>query len=90
MYYLAINQMRPDADFRKIGEVIPLHIEWTMKMIADGRCVQAGKWGERGGMAIIKAEGKREAELLLSEDPLIKSGLVTFTVERFFPDVKIH
>ncbi len=40
-------------------------------------------------MAILKANDIAEADKILSEDPLAKSGLITFEMNRFFPDVEI-
>lgn len=56
--------------------------------IQSGEIVQAGKWGETGGMAIIMAENIDEAKKILQDDPLIKSGAVSFIIDRFYPDVK--
>ncbi len=55
-------------------------------MLSGGKIVQAGKWGDSGGMAIFQAEDITDAEKILNEDPLIKSGLVTFELARLYPD----
>ncbi len=89
MYFLSINRIRPDADRKKLGEIIPLHIEWTMKKISEGIILLAGKWGESGGMALLEAVGPAEAEKILQEDPLVRSGLVAVETGRFFPEAAI-
>jgi uncharacterized protein YciI len=40
--------------------------------------VQAGKWGDHGGMIIVKAEGREEADKVVHQDPLALAGLITF------------
>ena len=89
MYFMTINKFKPNLNPDKIGRVIPLHISWIRGLIANGKVVQAGKWGNSGGMAILMARDISEAEMLLSSDPLIKSGLITFELEQFHPDVEI-
>ena len=87
MYFLSVNHLKEDADGVRIGEVIPLHIEWTRRLIAEGKVAQAGKWGEAGGMAILRADGLEEAEAILRGDPLIAAGLVDHETAELFQDV---
>jgi uncharacterized protein YciI len=89
MYFLSINKIKFDADRIQIAKVIPLHIQWTKKMISEKRIIQSGKWGDFGGMAIIKAESIAEAENILGEDPLVQSGLITVETGQLYPDVEI-
>src|SRR3990172_4456172 len=89
MYFLAINKIKKGTDPAEIGKTIPPHIQWTKKQIAEGRIAQAGKWGDSGGMAIVRSESLVETERLLAEDPLIQAGLVTYEVARLYPDVEI-
>ncbi len=86
-YFLAVNELKENAAVGALGPAIREHVDWTMKMIRQGVCLQAGRWGERGGMAIFKAENREDAQRLLNDDPLVRAGLVTFSLERFYPDV---
>jgi hypothetical protein len=52
--------------------------EWAKKQLATGVLVQAGKWGDHGGMIIIKAGTREEADRVVNQDPLVKADLVTF------------
>ncbi len=90
MYFMSVNKFKSAVDPTKIKEVVPSHIQWIKKLITEGKIVQAGKWGDSGGMAILKAENITEAEKTLNEDPLIQSGLVAFELARFYPDVNIE
>jgi uncharacterized protein YciI len=90
MYFLGTNKINPDSEFEKVKKVIPIHIKWTKSKIQEGKIVQAGKWGEAGGMAIFKAETLEEAKKIFMEDPLIESGLVFYELARFYPDVRIN
>jgi uncharacterized protein YciI len=89
MYFLSINTVREDADHDQIGGIIPSHVQWLKEQIAAGRVAQAGKWGEGGGMAVIRAADLTEARTILSEDPLIRSGLISFELAQFYPMVEM-
>ncbi len=87
MYFMSINKFRHDADRTRINEVIPVHREWTRQQLAAGFLLQAGKWGERGGMIIIRAENLSEAEKIANQDPLAQAGLITFETAQLHPAV---
>ncbi|MBI2840555.1 MAG: hypothetical protein HYX75_19750 [Acidobacteria bacterium] len=89
MYFLAINRIKPDVEPREVGAAIAAHIAWTRRMISEGKMVQAGKWGNDGGMAIIRADCMGEARSILDQDPLVTSALVAVEVARLHPDVEI-
>lgn len=87
MYFMSINKFKHDADLKQINKVIPVHREWAKQQLAIGTLVQAGKWGERGGMIIIKAESMAEAEKIVDQDPLAQAGLITFETAQLHPAV---
>jgi uncharacterized protein YciI len=87
MYFMSINKFRPGADRAQINMAIPAHREWVKKQLAAGVVVQAGKWGDHGGMIIVKAETREEADKLVNQDPLVKAGLVTFETEGIHPAI---
>ena len=78
MYFMSINKFKPGTDPALINKTIPLHREWAKKLLAAGVLVQAGKWGDSGGMIVITAETREEADGIVNQDPLVKSGLITF------------
>jgi uncharacterized protein YciI len=80
MYFLSVNKIKTGANPEDIKRTIPLHIQWVKEMISRGCIVQAGKWGETGGIAIIQANSASEAGEIINTDPLIKSGIVTFEI----------
>jgi len=90
MFFMAVNKVRSGTDFEELKKIIGPHIQWIKEMISKGKIVQAGKWGNDGGMAIFKASDIVEAEKISNEDPLVKSGFVSVEVERFFPNVEIR
>jgi uncharacterized protein YciI len=87
MYVMSINKFKHDADRMQINKVIPVHREWAKQQLAAGTLVQAGKWGERGGIIIIKAESMTEAEKIVDQDPLVQAGLITFETAQLHPAV---
>jgi uncharacterized protein YciI len=78
MYFMSINKFKPNGDRDLINKTIPLHREWAKQRLAAGVLVQAGKWGDSGGMIVIKAGSREEADRVVNDDPLVKSGLITF------------
>jgi len=78
MFFMSINKFNPGADQALINKTIRLHREWAKQRLAAGVLVQAGKWGDHGGMIIVKAESREEADKIVNEDPLVQAGLITF------------
>lgn len=89
MYFMIVNQMKPDVSSEDVHTVIPQHVQWLRARIADGIVVQAGKWGNTGGMAIIKAGSAEEAEGIIQDDPIIKANFVTYVIAELQPAVEI-
>jgi uncharacterized protein YciI len=85
MYFMSINKFNDDAERTQINKVISVHREWTKQQLAAGILVQAGKWGERGGMIIIRAESLSEAKQVVDQDPLAQAGLITFETAQLHP-----
>jgi len=56
----------------------PLHREWAKQQLAAGVLVQAGKWGDHGGMIVVRAETREEADKVVNQDPARQAGLITF------------
>jgi uncharacterized protein YciI len=84
---MSINKFKPGADSALVNKTIPLHREWVKKHLAAGVLVQAGKWGDHGGMIIVKAETREEADTLVNQDPLVKADLITFETAEIHPAV---
>lgn len=78
MYFMSINKLRPGIDHAEFNKVIGPHREWVKRQIAAGVIVQAGKWGDNGGMIIVKAADRAEADRIVDRDPLVQSGLISF------------
>jgi uncharacterized protein YciI len=75
---MSINKFKPNIDRAQINKVIPFHREWAKQQLAEGVLVQAGKWGDNGGMIVVKAGSREEADKVVNEDPLVVAGLITF------------
>jgi uncharacterized protein YciI len=87
MYFLSINKLKPGADREQINMAVPAHREWAKRMIGSGTLVQADKWGAGGGMVIVKAETREEADAVVNQDPLVEAGLITFETAELRPAV---
>lgn len=77
-YFLSINHIKKDVDAATLNEVIVRHRQWAKDRLASGDLVQAGKWGDHGGMIVVKAATREEADRVVNEDPLVEAGVVTF------------
>jgi uncharacterized protein YciI len=78
MYFMSINKFKPGLASEVVNRTIKAHREWAKKQLAAGVLVQAGKWGDHGGMIIIKAATREEADKVVNQDPLVEAGLITF------------
>jgi uncharacterized protein YciI len=87
MYFMSVNKIKLDADRALLNKTIPVHREWAKKLLAAGTLVQAGKWGDRGGMIVVKADSIAEAEKVVDQDPLAQAGLITFETDVLHPAV---
>ncbi len=87
MYFMSVNKIKPGAERAQINKTIPLHREWAKKQLAAGVLVQAGKWGDNGGMIVVKAESREEADKVVNQDPLVEAGLITFETAELHPAV---
>jgi uncharacterized protein len=85
MYFMSINKFKPDADRALVNKVLPAHREWARQQLAAGTLVQAGKWGNAGGMIVIKADSMAQAEKIVDQDPLVVAGLITFETAELHP-----
>ena len=84
---MSINKFKPGGDPALINKVIRLHRDWAKKQLATGVLVQAGKWGDNGGMIVVKAESREEADKVVNEDPLVEAGLITFETAQLYPAI---
>jgi uncharacterized protein YciI len=87
MYFMSINKFKSGADRARINKTILLHREWAKKRLAAGVLVQAGKWGDNGGMIVVNAGSREEADKVVNEDPLVQAGLITFETAELHPAV---
>lgn len=78
MYFMSVNKFKPDADLSRVNKTLAAHREWVKQQIAKGNIVQAGKWGEKGGMIVVKAGSREEADVIVNGDPLVQAGLIAF------------
>jgi uncharacterized protein YciI len=78
MYFMSVNKFKPNLDPSLVNKTIVTHRQWAKQRLADGVLVQAGKWGDHGGMIIIRAENREQADRIVNEDPLVQAGLITF------------
>lgn len=85
MYFLFVDTHKDGVEHHDLAPFIPGHIAWVEELMADGRMVQAGRWGDIGGAAIFKADSKDTVLAWLADDPLTASGLVDWRLEEFFP-----
>jgi len=88
MIFLATNRLRQNVSGRELGPVIGDHVRWTKAQLERGTLIQAGRWGESGGVAVVRAEGPEAASRLMAQDPLVVAGLVDLEIRRFHPDVE--
>lgn len=63
-------------------ETRPEHLAYLHTLVESGALVASGPWGpeeERGGVWLIRAETKAEAQAMVDADPFMRHGLVAST-----------
>lgn len=62
------------------------HGAWHARLVREGRSVAGGGYvGEDGGMAIVRAANRAEAEAMLAADPAIRNGLFVAELRQWRP-----
>ena len=62
-------------DKKKEKEILQEHLDYVNKLYRDGAIVAKGPFTDKsGGLIIYQASSREEAEVLVSNDPVIKYG----------------
>jgi uncharacterized protein YciI len=65
-------------------QYIPAHRIYVRDLIAQGHQAKTGYWAELGGgMLIFQANSREEAELIVSQDPLIQNNCVEYELHEW-------
>ncbi len=78
MYFMSINKIKPGIETGLLNKTLAAHRAWAKEQLAAGVLVQAGKWGDHGGMIVVKAGSREEADRVVDQDPLARAGIITF------------
>jgi uncharacterized protein YciI len=90
MYFLFVDKIKEGINHQALENVIPAHIEWIGRNTEAGHIVQAGRWGDIGGMVVFRGEEEPAIRDLLAEDPLVASGLIEWDLAPFYPQRDIY
>ena len=62
------------------------HAAYHARLVQEGRSVAGGGYvGEEGGMAIVRATNRAEAEAMLAADPAIRNGVFVAELRQWSP-----
>jgi uncharacterized protein YciI len=62
------------------------HAAYHARLVREGRSAAAGGYaGEDGGMAIVRAANRAEAEAILAADPAIRNGVFVAELRQWAP-----
>ncbi len=62
------------------------HVRYIQGLLKDGTLVAAGRFtDENGGMAVIRAASRAEAQAVLAADPAVMSGIFVGTLTSWEP-----
>ncbi len=89
MYFMSINTIKPGIETALLNKTLAEHRAWAKEQLASGVLVQAGKWGDRGGMIIVQAGSREEADRVVNQDPLVQAGIITFETAELHAAVAI-
>jgi uncharacterized protein YciI len=67
-------------------EGIEAHVAFMQQLFDDGRLIAGGPWrGAGGGMALLRASSREEAETVMAADPAVTSGLSEIEIMEWRP-----
>ncbi|HIK06400.1 MAG TPA: hypothetical protein IGS40_17065 [Trichormus sp. M33_DOE_039] len=67
------------VDKTTFDQYVPAHKAYVQELIAQGHKAKTGYWGKfGGGMLLFEAASMEEAESIVSRDPLVRNGCVTY------------
>jgi uncharacterized protein YciI len=62
-------------------QYVPAHRAYVRDLIAKGHKAKTGYWARRGGgMLLFEAESMNEARTIISQDPLVVNGCVSYEI----------
>jgi len=60
---------------------VPAHRAYVRELIAKGHKAKTGYWARRGGgMLLFEAESMDQAREIVSQDPLVVNGCVSYEI----------
>lgn len=63
---------------------VPAHLEFVRGLNAEGRNAKTGYWARfGGGMMIFEADSRKEAEDIVSRDPLVQQKCVEYELHEW-------
>ena len=85
MYLVVVRPVRSPEIEKKLAEHIAHQIDMEKRgiMFAAGPLYSRGSDIPEAGMFVLRASSFEEAEALANEDPLLKAGLRTFTLQKW-------
>jgi len=62
-------------------QYVPAHRAYVRELIAKGHKAKTGYWARRGGgMLLFEAESMDQAREIVSQDPLVVNGCVSYEI----------
>lgn len=82
--------LREPKDLNRMHELLAAHLAWAVASERRGEIFASGPFvaeacppGTQGGMTIVRAGSHEEAHRILSSDPFVQEGVVTFTLRKW-------
>lgn len=72
------------VDKATFDQQVPAHNAYVQELIAKGHQARTGYWADfGGGMLLFQAASMDEAKGIVTQDPLIKNGCVTYELHEW-------
>ncbi len=69
------------VDKSLFDQYVPAHRAYVRDLIAKGHKAKTGYWARRGGgMLLFEAESMDQARTIISQDPLVVNGCVSYEI----------
>jgi len=83
MFIVSLNYIKPLSE---IEAYLPAHIDYLDRHYAAGTFLLSGRKEPRtGGVIIMRADSRAQAEAVIAEDPFYRAKLAEYQITQFIP-----
>ncbi|MEM9649832.1 MAG: YciI family protein, partial [Bacteroidota bacterium] len=83
---LAPNVEKDSISPSKSQKILNAHLQNIKEMAQQGKLLLAGPFADGGGLFVLDAESREEAESWILQDPAVKANIFNFKLRKWFTE----